>query len=68
MVVQYIIDYKTSTIYKGDKLVLHSFQLILYALALEKMGYKINKIGWNFLKYVRKITRFKNGNVRYTNQ
>lgn len=62
-----IVDYKTSTIYKGYKLELHSFQLILYALALEKMGYKINRIGWNFLKYVRKITRFKNGNIRYTN-
>lgn len=62
-----IIDYKTSTMYKNEKLELHSFQLILYALALEKMGYKINKIGWNFLKYVRKARQFKNGNIRFTN-
>lgn len=62
-----IIDYKTSTMYKNEKLELHSYQLILYALALEKMGYKINKIGWNFLKYVRKIKKFKNGNIRTTN-
>ena len=56
-----IIDYKTSTMYKGEKLKLHSYQLILYAICLETMGYKINKIGWNFLKYVRKIRKFKNG-------
>ena len=62
-----IIDYKTSTMYKGEKLKLHSYQLILYAICLETMGYKINKIGWNFLKYVRKIRKFKNGNIRVTN-
>ena len=62
-----IIDYKTSTMYKGGKLKLHSYQLILYAICLETMGYKINKIGWNFLKYVRKIRKFKNGNIRVTN-
>ena len=49
-----IIDYKTSTIYKNNKLVTHSYQLILYAIALEDMGFKINSLGWNFLKYVRK--------------
>ena len=62
-----IIDYKTSTMYKGEKQVLHSYQLILYAICLENMGFKINKVGWNFLKYARKIKRFKNGNTRLTN-
>nr|DAN63629.1 MAG TPA: PD-(D/E)XK nuclease superfamily protein [Herelleviridae sp.] len=62
-----IIDYKTSTMYKGEKLELHSFQLILYAICLENLGFKINRIGWNFLKYARKLKRFKNGNVRMTN-
>ena len=62
-----IIDYKTSTIYKGSKYDLHSYQLILYAICLELLGYRINKIGWNFLKYVRKIKTFKNGNIRITN-
>ena len=61
-----IIDYKTSTLYKKEKLELHSFQLILYAMALEDLGYKINRIGWNFLKYTTKITRYKNGNVKET--
>lgn len=63
-----IIDYKTSTIYQNSKLTLHSFQLILYALALENLGYKINKIGWNFLKYCTKVKTFKNGNVKETNK
>ena len=49
-----IVDYKTSTIYKNNKLITHSYQLILYAIALEDMGFKINSLGWNFLKYVRK--------------
>lgn len=62
-----ILDYKTSTMYKGEKLELHSYQLIFYAMALEKLGYKINRIGWNFLKYATKIKQFKNGNIRYTN-
>lgn len=62
-----IIDYKTSTMYKGEKQVLHSFQLILYAICLENMGFKINRVDWNFLKYARKVKRFKNGNTRLTN-
>ena len=62
-----ILDYKTSTMYRGEKLKLHSFQLILYAICLEEMGFKINRIGWNFLKYARKIRKFKNGNSRLTN-
>ena len=62
-----IIDYKTSTMYKGEKQILHSFQLILYAICLENMGFKINRISWNFLKYARKVRRFKNGNTRLTN-
>ena len=62
-----IIDYKTSTMYKGEKQILHSYQLILYAICLENMGFKINRIGWNFLKYARKVRRFKSGNTRLTN-
>lgn len=62
-----ILDYKTSTMYKGNKMELHSFQLLLYAICLENMGFRINKIGWNFLKYARKIRKFKNGNTRLIN-
>lgn len=62
-----ILDYKTSTMYKGNKMELHSFQLLLYAICFENMGFKVNRIGWNFLKYARKIRKFKNGNTRLTN-
>lgn len=61
-----IIDYKTSTIYTKEKYDIHSYQLILYALCIENLGYKINRVGWNFLKYARKTTRYKNGNVKYS--
>lgn len=47
-----IIDYKTSTWYTGEDKKKKSYQLILYALALEKVyGFKINKIAWDFVKY-----------------
>ncbi len=49
-----IIDYKTSTWYTGEDKIKKSYQLILYALALEKVyGYKINKLAWDFVKYSR---------------
>ena len=49
----YIIDWKTSTLYKGDQIRQHQHQLLLYALALEEMGIPLDKIKicWNFLKY-----------------
>ena len=61
-----IIDYKTSTLYQGEKKKIHSYQLILYALSLESLGYKIGKIGWDFLKYAKKIKKFKNGSIKET--
>lgn len=49
----YILDWKTSTIYKGDDIRLHQHQLVLYAMGLMEMGVKMEdiRIGWNFLKY-----------------
>lgn len=47
-----IYDYKTSSLYSKKNLEEKSLQLILYAIGLEKLGYKINKIAWIFLKYV----------------
>lgn len=48
-----ILDWKTSTIYTGKKIIKESGQLTLYALALMQLGIKVEdiKIGWNFLKY-----------------
>lgn len=47
-----IIDYKTSKKYKKKEAQKHARQLIVYAMAKEKQGFKINRIGWDFLKYV----------------
>ena len=46
-----IIDYKTSTIYSGKDIADHGRQLIIYALGKQQEGFKVNRIGWNFLKY-----------------
>lgn len=48
-----IIDWKTSTVYKGDKAKKECGQLIMYLLALVEAGVPMEKIkiAWNFLKY-----------------
>ena len=50
----YIIqDWKTSSIYKGEKAIKEAGQLLLYATGLNQMGIPFEniKICWNFLKY-----------------
>lgn len=50
----YIIeDFKTSTIYVGEKIAKERGQLVLYAESLIQRGIPLDKIkvGWNFLKY-----------------
>ena len=48
-----IVDWKTSTVYKGKKAEDECGQLVLYAIALNQMGVPFDniKICWNFLKY-----------------
>ncbi len=48
-----IVDWKTSSMYKGDKAIKESAQLLLYAQAFMQMGIPKDKIKckWNFLKY-----------------
>lgn len=48
-----IIDFKTSSIYKGVKAENESGQLVCYAIALNQMGIPFDRIhiAWNFLKY-----------------
>lgn len=56
----YIIDYKTSTIYKEKDIPKYSRQLILYAESVrKKYGIKYDNIvvGWNFLKYAKLINK-----------
>ena len=48
-----ILDWKTSSIYKGDKALNECGQLCMYAMALHQKGipYDKIKIAWDFLKY-----------------
>lgn len=58
-----IIDFKSSSIYKGDNLRFHSGQLVIYAMALNQMGIPFNRIhcAFNFLKYVNVDCQQANG-------
>lgn len=58
-----IIDWKTSSIYKGKKALSESGQLVLYAEGLHQLGVPLEKIkiGWNFLKYVEISIQQANG-------
>lgn len=47
-----IYDYKTSSMYSGEDLKNHARQLVLYQMAKEQEGYKVNNVAWIFLKYV----------------
>lgn len=62
----YIGDWKTSTIYTGEKREKEMGQLKLYALGLHQLGVPIEniKVGWNFLKYKNVIYKQKNGNYK----
>ena len=58
-----ILDWKTSSIYKGDKAKNESGQLVMYAISLNQKGipYEKIKIAWNFLKYQSVIVQSKKG-------
>lgn len=61
-----IVDFKTSSIYKGAKAENESGQLVLYAIGLNQQGMPMDKIKicWNFLKYVTIQYEQKNGAVK----
>ena len=65
----HIIDFKSSSIYTGNKLEENSGQLTIYAIALNQMGIPLNKIKpcFNFLKYCTIKYEQKNGAVKYRN-
>ena len=58
-----ILDWKTSSIYKGDKAKNECGQLVMYALALHQQGvpYEKIRIAWNFLKYQCVTVQSKKG-------
>lgn len=62
-----IIDWKTSTQYKGKKAEDEAGQLVIYAIGLHQLGVPWDKIRicWNFLKYVTIRFEQANGTVKY---
>lgn len=63
----HIIDYKTSTMYKGKAIEEHARQLLLYAIGLKQKyncDYEDIDVGWNFLKYVTVKEEQKNGKIK----
>jgi hypothetical protein len=46
-----VVDFKTSSKYSGENLKKNANQLLLYAIALEKIGYKVREVCWLMLKY-----------------
>ena len=65
----HIIDFKSSSIYTGNKLEENSGQLVLYSIALHQMGIPLDKLKpcFNFLKYCTIRYELKKGDVKYRN-
>jgi RecB family exonuclease len=61
-----ITDYKSSTAYRGEKILKEGRQLLLYALGLNQAGIPLDKIKcqWNFLKYCDVSYEQKNGKTK----
>lgn len=61
-----ILDWKTSSIYKGKKAENECGQLVVYAIGLNQQGVPMDKIRicWNFLKYVSIQYEQANGAVK----
>lgn len=61
-----ILDWKTSSIYKGKKAENECGQLVVYAIGLNQQGVPMDKIHicWNFLKYVSIQYEQANGVVK----
>ena len=61
-----ILDWKTSSIYKGKKAENECGQLVVYAIGLNQQGVPMDKIHicWNFLKYVSIQYKQANGAVK----
>lgn len=59
-----IIDFKTSSLYRGEKIDKESGQLLIYAEGIRQLtGVDLKDIycGWNFLKYINVTYEQKNG-------
>lgn len=48
-----IFDFKTSTKFKKADLLHHGRQLVVYGMAMEQAGYRVQDLAWIMLKYVQ---------------
>lgn len=62
-------DWKSSTIYTGEKAIKERGQLVLYTLGLVQAGVPLEKIifSWNFMKYKTIKYKQKDGKIKYRN-
>ena len=63
----HIVDWKTSTIYQGEKILKEGGQLMIYAEGIRQaLNIPLEDIicEWNFLKYVTVLVEQKNGKIR----
>lgn len=58
-----IYDHKSSSMYSTAAMEEHARQLIVYMLAKQQEGYKVNKVAWHFMKYVNATYRNKKGQL-----
>lgn len=57
-------DWKTSSQFVGNHLIEAGRQLVLYAMALENEGLRVNKVQWVMLKYYEASWTLKNGKLK----
>ena len=60
----WLIDWKSSSKYTGKHILEAGRQLIIYKLALEKMGYKVSRCSWCMMKYCETSWTLKNGKTK----
>ena len=58
-----IYDHKSSSMYSSKGIEEHARQLIVYMLAKQQEGFKVNKVAWHFMKYVNVTFHNKKGQL-----
>jgi RecB family exonuclease len=60
-----ILDWKTSSMFSGKKVLEAGRQLVIYKLAFEQMtGLTVNRVGWIMVKYCELSYKQKNGKIK----
>lgn len=58
-----IYDHKSSSMYSSKAIEEHARQLLVYMLAKQQEGFKVNKVAWHFMKYVNATYKNKKGQL-----